>query len=288
MGFSNGVRNLKEQLRSLEPISLKVVFSSASKLFLENFILFVSIYTPALFPYLIQQALGSPKRPRRIYLIPQIISVIIGIFSSAATITAVSQRYSGEPINFVQAFRKTWGKYISYFGAGFAYGLQVVFGLVLLIFPGLYVLAAYFCAPVIAVLDPRMDSFQTSRTLVRGSFIKVLILALSGAAVHAIVITSTRLNNGIQAGYLLSIIFSCLWGPFWMTMGVILYQKLKERKDLQVKCGQAKLKFYGFFKNEKSEKVSWSFEAPNEKDLLMHLEKTGWQVLEIKKVCYED
>jgi hypothetical protein len=154
----------------------------------------------------------------------------------------VSEVYLGRDPDLGDVLRRVFRRFGSLWGAAFISGIMVVFGLLLLIVPGLIAAAWTFAMPVIVMVEGRSasESFERSRALARGNVPRILValvlayaLFFGGAFGIGILIGMGGLVVPIgPAGetLLMSAVLVLLY-PFPSVVTTLLYYDLRIRKE---------------------------------------------------------
>jgi len=121
----------------------------------------------------------------------EVISNMLFTVADGAVIAIVSAVYLGRSAEAGVGFRALEGRVGSLIGASIIRGLAIILGLILLIVPGLYLIAATFAIPMVIVVEGNSagESFTRSQRLIAGHFWHVArTLALLGAIVFGLFI----------------------------------------------------------------------------------------------------
>ena len=112
-------------------------------------------------------------------LITLIVFVVASMLTQGATTIAVSQVQLGQPAGIGDAFASMRGRTTELIVLSLNVGVRVVFGLILLVIPGLYLALRYSLAMPVAVLEQPgsiSKSIERSAELTQGHFGRILLI----------------------------------------------------------------------------------------------------------------
>lgn len=146
----------------------------------ENLIFFLKIYSPFIFigmvslfaPNLTDSDFEYDLSPTSIgLLITGIIGYIIGLWAQVSGYIAVKKVIGGESLGFVEVYKTSWRKIFGFFGVSLLYGLGTVFGLILLVIPGI-VFAVFYSFSFFNFINGEgvIQSMKSSKAIVTGRF----------------------------------------------------------------------------------------------------------------------
>lgn len=169
-----------------------------------------------------------------------------------ALLHQVSQAYLGNPISVRAGYHRGVRRLLPLLGATVVWALLIVFGLILLVIPGILLLIMFFAVGQVVVIEGRgpIEALGRSRELARGAwgrilgalFVLFLITALPGFALTAAtgigalasgsgavaVLESPWLFTAFQA---LSVLVNALTTPFMSAGLVLLYYDRRVRSE---------------------------------------------------------
>lgn len=163
---------------------------------------------------------------------------IFVLAAGAAVVLMASEQYMGRSIETGAAIRAVGSRFGSVWGAAFIQGIVVMIGLLLLIVPGIILLAWTFAMQQAVMIEGAgaSDAFERSKSLARDSFWHI-----AGTSIVAFLITFTAaIALGIASGFLIP---DPRWGlitinlllvllhPFAAVVSTVLYYDLRVRKE---------------------------------------------------------
>jgi hypothetical protein len=146
-----------------------------------------------------------------------------------ALIAIVKNVHDGQrPERTWRLFTGAWSRIVSLIGASFIYVIGVVIGLVLLVVPGLIVLARWSLMPAVVMLEGKSawESRERSSALVRGqgrSVFMCLLLAYIVVSSASWAILFSHLSFGTQE--FLQFLWSSLTAPFLAHLLTVIYYR---------------------------------------------------------------
>ena len=163
---------------------------------------------------------------------------LAGVFwLQGALVEAVQDVRDGRAdLSIGETVRRVGPRFASLAGAGILAALGIVFGLVLLIVPGLFLATIWSLIVPVIVLEgrPAMESFSRSRELVRGHgwnvfgviVLTFLILFATGIVLSLVL---SALPDSLQ-GYLQNVVSGAITAPFAALAWTLMYYRLAERE----------------------------------------------------------
>lgn len=142
-------------------------------------------------------------------------------------VRSVHEGRAPEPVR--RLFAGAWGRVVRLVGASFVYAFGAAFGLLLLVLPGLAVLARWSLMPAVVMLEDRdvWASRRRSTELVRGQSVEVFlcllvsfVLIIGGAALFAF-----ALGLGFGTQTFMSFVWSSLAAPFAAHLLTVIYYR---------------------------------------------------------------
>lgn len=175
-----------QELR-FEPMTTGMVLDRAFRLYVQNFPLMIGISAIINIPLLLLTVLSATFVPLGPYSFPALVLAMISFLVAAVIVNplvigaatkAVSERYLGHQVTVREAVRASWAKLITLMLTQFVVGFIVLFGMILLIVPGiLWALSYVLIAPVAMIeTSDRQKIRQRSWELVKGNRGKVFII----------------------------------------------------------------------------------------------------------------
>lgn len=244
-----------DQKLRFEPMTAGMLLDRSFRIYFQNLPLMVAIAAFAYLPLLafnVLQALVAylPELAQLVALMFGAVSYLIGMIvvgpmGVGATTTAVSELYLGHPVTAGDALRGAWRYIVRLILTQFVVTLIVIFGMVLLIVPGILWWLSYMLVIPVAVLEPELSRAEVrtrSWELVRGHRGKVFVVVLVMMALQLFLIvsgeffvaaagfdpnSSTAANLQLAANSILGIVGY----PFWMIAVTLLYYDLRIRKE---------------------------------------------------------
>ncbi len=151
----------------------------AFRIYFQNFPLMVGIAAFANLPLLAFQAIGLFREAGAdlgpMAIIAGVLAFLIGIIvvaplAIAATTRAVSDRYLGNEVTVGSALKGAWGHVVTLLLTQLVVGLIVMFGFILFIVPGIFLILSYALVAPVAILETsdRTAIRQRSWALVEG------------------------------------------------------------------------------------------------------------------------
>lgn len=210
-----------------------------------NFALFAGIVATITIPVTVLNLILSLfLSPAAGTVMDNLLSLIFNVLSEGALALAVSRRYLGQQISIEQAYGAIgWGTFGVLLLASLLYGLAVVFGLIFLVVPGIYLAVRFLFVSQAVVIERTSigEAFSRSGMLVRGSWWRVfgifivltILVGVFTAAGSGIAQAVAHIGGaGDQAlGTVISAIVRILIAPIQLTALTLLYYDLRIRKE---------------------------------------------------------
>ena len=249
----------------LRPLTLGEILDRTFTLYRRNFLLFVGIsaipQTLVLAINVISLLLGTKGAARAftglgiglslvIGLVVAIVAVLAIFYSQGATILAVKDLYLGRPASILDSFRRTRGEILPIMGVGILTGLAVVFGLILLVVPGIFIACRLFASVPVMLTEGRgpRDAMSRSWDLTQGAagrafviyllylvilfaFALVLVSPFSALAVLAGIRNPEMMRFWTFIADLGNRVSSTLVSPFLLIASAVFYFDLRVRKE---------------------------------------------------------
>jgi hypothetical protein len=237
-----------------EPMTTGVLLDRAFRLYTGNFALMLGIAAAAYVPFylimlVIESSLGSiPYRAGSLStLLFQLLFMILWAsiafpIASGATTYAISERYLGNDVTIGESLRRGLSRFLPLSIAQITATIRVVFGLFLLVIPGiLWMLSYSLIVPVILVEGQKgMSSLSRSRELIKGfrgkAFCILLIVNLlqvvlaGGVGVIAGMLFGES-GGGPMLKSALNNLLSIFLTPLGIIAAILLYYDMRIRKE---------------------------------------------------------
>lgn len=243
-------------LPRFEPMTTGVLLDRAFRLYTGNFALMLGIAAAAYVPFylimlVIESTLGGnlPAHERGLSaLLFQLVFVILWAsiafpIATGATTFAISERYLGKEITIGAALRRGLSNLWSLSIAQITATIRVMFGLLLLIVPGiLWALSYSLVVPVISVEGEKaLPSLRRSRDLIKGYrgkafcillVVNLLQLALmGGVGLIAGMLFSSETPGGSILASAVNNLLSIVFAPLGIIAAILLYYDMRIRKE---------------------------------------------------------
>ncbi len=235
-------------------INARSLIKESWLLYKDNFKLYLKIIVWPLIPTVLAALLSaikiSPVAEIPINLFFFLISFFVGLFISIAIILAVDALLKKEKVDLRKIYNLSYSKILSYLWVSILAGLAVLFGIILLIIPGI-ILAVWFSFSIYILILENIKgaaALKASKNLVKDRFWAVLWRWFAPYLVYLIITAFAILIPIYFIGFLLgnpmagfaevtpwwsslisNFIYFLLW-PIFVNIGVILYQSLKKEK----------------------------------------------------------
>jgi hypothetical protein len=176
--------------------------------------------------------------PQEILPLLNSLSNLVFLAASAAVVVIASEAYLGRDVAAADAVRAAGRRFFSVWGAAIIQFLLIVFGMILLIIPGIMAMAATFAMQQAIMIEGESagDSFTRSRELARGHFVHILltgvlafIIVLFAAMGFGIAIALGVTNERLAT--LLTNVVQIAVNPLAAVVGTVLYYDLRIRKE---------------------------------------------------------
>ena len=243
----------------LRPLTLAELLDRAFTLYRNHFWLFAGITAIAqglvfilMLPFGfwvgVKSASMSPAKVALAGAIGALLRLVAYFASEVATIYAVSEIYLGRSVTIRQAYSRARGKIGRIVWLAFLTGLAVMGGIILLVFPGIYIMCRTWVAVPAALLEdlPARSALNRSFALTKGDagriFIVIVLLILVGFAAASILQYPFQIAAGIikegpiaQALTMLAtlgaMMAQILVGPIGLITVALFYYDLRVRKE---------------------------------------------------------
>jgi hypothetical protein len=232
----------------LRPRTVTEIVDAAFQLLRRRYLALVTAGAVVLMPAIVLELV----LPKDALALANLVSNLLLTMFDAVVIYIVSESYLGRPADVGAALRAAGERSGSLLGAAFLRGLLVGVGLLLLVVPGLVLLAHTFAIPMVILLEGSSagESFGRARELARGNVWRILgtlalgfVIVIVGVAalgfalgmLVTLVGSPERLTNALGE---VAMIFVY---PIGGVVATLLYFDLRIRKegfDLEVMAGE--------------------------------------------------
>ena len=179
----------------LRPLTLGEILDRTFTLYRRNFLLFAGIsaipQTLLLAFNVISLLLANRSETRPFAgmgmglglvfgLLVIIVTILAYFLSQGATILAVKDLYLGRTASILDSFRRTQGELLPIIGVGLLSGLAIGFGMILLLFPGIFIACRLFVSVPVMLTESRgpRDSMSRSWDLTQGAAGRAFVIFL--------------------------------------------------------------------------------------------------------------
>lgn len=223
---------------TLRPRSGVELIDASFQFLRENFTTLVTAVIIAFVPVAVMGYLAATN-PGDILLsfLARITDWVFSSAGQAAAIVIVAKRYLGEDITPADALRAVSKRLGTVLAVSFLYGFGVGVGLILLVFPGIWVAVTYFAGMAAAMVEGSgaSDALERSKELTKGS--KLRIFAIFGVTYLVYLIFAAFLGGlagaifGSTTGTLIgTLLMACIY-PFIAVLVTLLYFDLRIRRE---------------------------------------------------------
>jgi hypothetical protein len=237
---------------NFEPLTTGALLDKASRLYIRNFSLLLSISAVVHIPLM---ALVMIRAARNITgtritftgAILQLRATLISLFvisplNEGTAAKAVSDIYLGNHATFAGAWRAAWSRYVTLLKSHFIPVMAILVGALMLVVPGiLWYLSYLFITPIVMIegMSRSRDIRRRSRELVRGhrgkAFVIVAVILLVEILARGGIRTMFRFFTGAAATTsMVPILNECVGivvGPMVALSITLLYYDLRIRKE---------------------------------------------------------
>lgn len=249
----------------LRPLTLGEILDRTFTLYRRNFLLFIGIsaipQTLILAINVISLLLGT-SIPSRAFtragiglglglgLLVLIATVLAYFLSQGATILAVRDLYLGRTASILDSFRRTRGELGPIIGVGFLSGLAIGIGMILLVFPGIFIACRLFVSVPVLLTESRgpRDSMSRSWDLTQGAagrafviFLLYMVILFALALLLVSPFSALAVITGIKNAEMMRFwtfladlgnrVSSTLVSPFLLIASSVFYFDLRVRKE---------------------------------------------------------
>ena len=212
------------------------VLSRAWNVLFANFPFFFLVAVVTALPGAVWPLVVDPTKHLVANVLVTVVSIVLGTIGQAVILVGAFQYLRGEPVQAGEAFRQAMARFLPLVGLGILYGLGVGIGFVLLIVPGLILLARWAVVIPACLVEGTSptDSMSRSASLTEGNRWKVLGVLLLTIIVFLIVysIFHLALNPaGIYATQIGTLLLQGVWGAFFNCLAIMIYHDLRMAKE---------------------------------------------------------
>jgi hypothetical protein len=163
--------------------------------------------------------------------------------AEGAALFAISERYLGREVRIGEAYRRARQRWWAVFDAQLCVGLRVLFGLVMLVVPGLFWMCTYAVTVPVVIVEGRRaaESMRRSRSLMAGLrgkvFLVLLVLALVqlalglGASSLVDMVTASQSVGRVLLEQVAASLVALATTPLAVLAPILLYYDARIRKE---------------------------------------------------------
>ena len=201
-----------------------------------NFLLFFCVTFVVALPNLIF-LLRDPTTPNLTLIFLSIfLTMVVNALGQAIILFQAFQYLRGRPVRIDAALQRALARFLPVVGAGLLYGLGIMFGLFLLVVPGLFLMTMWAVTVPVCVVEGLgpVASLTRSSQLTKGYRWKVfgiLILLTIVSIVLNQLVTRLAAPLGIGVTALLTLIVTAAWATYWNSALIMIYHDLRVAKE---------------------------------------------------------
>lgn len=225
---------------ALRPRSATEIIDASFQLLRRHYTQLVAIAVVALLPYIILVAVaggGATNMANAGFLF--IAQLLCATVAEAAVIMAVSDAYVGESVDIHRALVATAARFPSIILAMILRTLAVLIGVVLFVFPGIYVALRTFSVPAVVMLEGKsaVNSMTRSWELAKGEVGKIFITLLLAWMIFFVLYILLGMLVGILAAQnpkvsqLVVAMLMALVYPITGVVTTLLYYDIRVRRE---------------------------------------------------------
>ncbi len=217
------------------------VFDRASSVYTRNFLVFTLVPLVAYLPSLLLPAsaggMSGENRSWVVGLLAIILTVMLGLLSQAILVYGSFQDMGGKQVNIGESFNVGIGRLVPILGLTILEGLCIMVGFMLLIVPGFILVAMWFIAVPVCIVERHgpWESLVRSGELTKGHrwkiFGVVILLYVVSAVVGYILTSVVGAVAGTVVAMIASLIWNGIWGAFFAVFVVVTYYELRVAKE---------------------------------------------------------
>ncbi len=231
-------------MSDFRPRSNSEILDAAFEIYRRNFAVFVAINIFAAIPWAISSYIGQDAILQQqtgglfTSALVRLLGAFISPFTEGAMACAASAAYLGGAVDFETSVRTALRRPGRLFVAMFTKWILVVFGLFLLIVPGLIVFKRYFAVPMTVLFEDNKvgDAVTRSRELATGNGTRIFGL-IGGVFVFAMFVTIfltqtiTSLSQSAAVTAVATLILTTVISPFSTIVATLLYYDIRIRRE---------------------------------------------------------
>lgn len=217
------------------------VFDRATSVYTRNFLIFTLVPMVAYLPSLLLPAsaggITGQNRGWAVGLLAIILTVMLGLLSQAILVYGSFQDMRGKQVNIGESFNVGIGRLVPILGLTILEGLGIMIGFMLLIVPGLILIAMWFVAVPACIVERRgpWECLVRSGELTKGHrwkiFGVVILLYLVSAIMGYILTSVLGAIAGSVVATIAALIWNGIWGAFFAVFVVVTYYELRVAKE---------------------------------------------------------
>jgi hypothetical protein len=218
------------------------VLSRAWTVFTNNFIIFFVITLIVSLPNLLAASSGAtdPSANPSAFLwrigVGALLVIILNTIGEAVIVYGAFQNLRGQPVRLGEALQKGLARFFPILGLAIVSGIAIMFGVMLLIIPGLILLVMWSVALPVCVLEGLgpLSSLGRSSALTKGHRWKILgivLLLFVANGLVGYVLERVLGPMGVMTAAVASLIWTALWGAYYNSALVMIYHDLRVSKE---------------------------------------------------------
>jgi hypothetical protein len=231
-------------MSDFRPRSNSEILDASFEIYRRYFVVFIAINIFASLPvaaatYIGQNAvlLQQPGGFVTSFMV-RFIGAFITPFTDGAITCAASAAYLGSSVDLEASVRAAFRRPARLFFAMFAKWILLVFGLILLIVPGLIVFKRYFALPMTVLFEDNNvgDAISRSRKLSNGNGSRIFIL-IGSVFVFTMLMTMfltqavASLSHGVAITAVVTLLIATTISPFSTIVSTLLYYDIRIRRE---------------------------------------------------------
>ena len=194
---------------------------------------------------LISLIIASPALVLRVFLaggqgegFATLVQGVLTNYVIAAAVVVVSEAYLGRTVEVGEVLERVGSRFGSIWGAAFIRGFFLLFGLLLLVIPGIIAMIVTFAMPIVVMVEgtSASDSFERSRNLARQNWGRIAMTLGVAVVLQYLAMFGSGFVLGAVFGattttQVLAQVVAVLMAPFPAVVGTVLYYDLRIRKE---------------------------------------------------------
>lgn len=186
----------------------------------------------------LNHTVGQPQLGSRLSLLglSLMLGLVLNTVGEAVILYGAFQRLTGRPLQPSEAFQRAIARFLPLLGLALLYAVALVFGILLLIVPGLILLvmwAVVVPACLVEGLGP-VESMSRSAALTKGYRWQIFFIMLLVGIVNWIgtVILGLLLGpTGPVVAALIILVWTAAWAVYWNCLLIMIYHDLRVAKE---------------------------------------------------------